>query len=168
MRFPAQHLIPLIDVATGITVHKRKITEFYGQVRVVLPEGPCFHCSQTLDQTLLREEMLPPEQREAEQHHGYIQGANVPAPAVVSLNGTLSQLAVTEFINLLSPFRQSVPLLYYDGMKTGAMVYGIDAAKREDCPVCGWDVFAAGDNVPLPVFHRTAVNLPPPSKGVVL
>jgi hypothetical protein len=51
--------------------------------------------------------ILTPEalQRESEQV-GYISGQNIPNPSVISLNGVVASLAVTEFISLLTDFER--------------------------------------------------------------
>lgn len=160
MRFPAQYYIPVVDLATGLTAREGAVAEVYGQVRLVLPGGPCFRCSGSLDTARLRAEGLSADEREAERRHGYGLGPDVPAPGVVSLNGTLASLAVTEFINLIGPFRDPIPYLFYDGGHADRVAHSIAVEKSEDCPVCGWDVLGAGDTKPLPRFGRKRAPLP--------
>ena len=47
---------------------------------------------------------MPCDARSALEREGYVQGINTPAPSVISINTTLSGLAVTLFLQLLTDF----------------------------------------------------------------
>ncbi|MCH8848064.1 MAG: hypothetical protein IIC32_03710 [Chloroflexi bacterium] len=100
-------LVPYIDSGVGITVEEGRVTEAGGRVVVWVPGRPCLLCCNEVNTRIAAEELESPEEREFRQRHGYVEGANLPEPAIISLNGTVASLAVTEFLGLVTGFRPS-------------------------------------------------------------
>lgn len=159
-RFPAQYYIPVIDVGTGMKADDGRVAELFGQVRMILPHGPCFVCMGSLNYESIRREMLSEQEKEQQRQHGYGLGAEVPAPAVISLNGTVASLAVSEFINLIGQFREPCCYLFYDGMSPHRTAYEIRMDKVEDCLTCGLDTMGLGDSRPISDFLPKPAQLP--------
>ena len=159
-RFAAQFYIPVLDVATGITQPHDELTEIYGQMRLLLPDGPCLECMGGIDHQALRQEMMTEEERSVERRHGYGLGPAEPAPAVVSLNGTLASLAVTECLNLVCGMRPPIPYLFYNGSSIERPFEVIAVKKREDCPICGLDALGIGDRKSIPDLKPTRPKIP--------
>ena len=144
-RMAHQYLIPLIDTGVDIQpdpTEARKIRRIGGRVMLVYPDGPCLGCLGILTPQLIQAEIegeLP----------SYVQGQNIAAPSVISLNGTVASLAVTEFLNLVTGFAQRGTRTYlvYDGMN--GLVKACALLAVEDCQLCA-EVKALGDKVPLP------------------
>jgi molybdopterin/thiamine biosynthesis adenylyltransferase len=96
-----QYLVPVVDLGVEVVPGARGAG---GGVRVLRPGGWCLHCAGTLDAGLVREEYLDDQERARELERGYLRGANVPAPAVISLNGVVASLAALEICQLLVGF----------------------------------------------------------------
>jgi len=108
------YLIPYVDSGVGIEVKDREIVEAGGRVVVWVPGRPCLLCSKDISPRIAAEELETPEEHKFRQTHGYVEGASVPEPAVISLNGTVASLAVTEFLALVTGLRPSNHYTYYD------------------------------------------------------
>lgn len=128
------YLVPYIDCGVGITVRDRRVVEAGGRVVVWVPGRPCLLCCREIDLTVAAQEMESPRERAFREAHGYVVGAQVRDPAVISLNGTIGSVAVTELVALLTGLRAAVPYTYYDLLeqRTGQRLVKRDKA----CPVC--------------------------------
>ena len=75
-------------------------------------------------------------------------------PAVISLNGTIASIAVTEFLALVSGFRVSQHYVYYDMLEERA---GPRVVKKEErCTACALQ--GLGDKADVLRYSR--VGLP--------
>jgi molybdopterin/thiamine biosynthesis adenylyltransferase len=141
-RLAFQYLIPLLDIGIDIQLsEKGSIRAAGGHVIVILPDGPCLSCIGILTPEALQQET---------DRTGYIQGQDISNPSVISLNGTVSSLAVTEFIDLLTGFeRQKEPWTYqvYNILK--GVVWREKMIATRPCGICK-EVKALGDCVELP------------------
>jgi len=90
-----QYLIPCIDVGSVIAARDGRITGIHGRVQALTPRLPCFTCCELLDPEEVRRDMMNYEER---QRDVYIQGSHEPAPAVISINGTVTSIAMTMFL----------------------------------------------------------------------
>ncbi|MGH9921780.1 MAG: HesA/MoeB/ThiF family protein [Nitrososphaerales archaeon] len=108
------YLIPYIDCGSGINVEDGKVVEAGGQVMVVRPNGPCLLCADMINQKEASENLQPETVKENQKRVGYVSNANVPAPSVVSLNGVIASVAVTEFIKLVIEVEVSRIFTAYD------------------------------------------------------
>ena len=113
------YLIHYIDCATGINLDRNgKVDQAGGHVMVVKPSaGPCLLCANIIDLEEAANDLMPPEERERKRRQGYIHGANVPDPSVVSLNGVVASLAVVEFQMLVTGLRPARTCTLYDMME---------------------------------------------------
>lgn len=107
-----QYLIPYIDMGNRLATDGVRVTGGSGRVVVMTPLSPCLWCYQDIRAQRITEESLPPDEREKLEREGYVEGADVQAPSVVSLNTTIAGLAVTEFLNLLTGFLPEGPTGY--------------------------------------------------------
>jgi molybdopterin-synthase adenylyltransferase len=141
-----QYLIPCIDMGVGIHVQGDAIRFIAGRVQMLSAGLPCLICTDKLDFDQVRREMLTEEQRKADQ---YIQGAEVPQPAVVSLNSTMSSAAVTMFLASVAGVPSGARMLSYDG-KLGTMRAAAMDPKA-GCIACSEEGgLALGDSWTLP------------------
>lgn len=166
--FAIQYMLPYIDIGVGLnTDSDGKITESGGQYRVVMPDGYCLECIRAINPAQAADDLLPPDQRQRRQEHGYIPTEDIHAPSVVFLNGTLASMAVGEFLNLLTAYRPPQRLVYYFLHNHGTL--SIQAERRHDCAVCGANGrLAMGDlEATLGLAHTTpsldVTNLPRPT-----
>jgi hypothetical protein len=127
--------VPLFDVATEIFPEKGgQPFDFGGRVVVARPGDYCLLCADQLDRELAKEELETPEARATRRKHGYGLGSETPAPAVFTLNGVLANLAVMEFLVMVTSIREPARRLTYKGMR-GVVTNSTDRG-REDCFTC--------------------------------
>ena len=149
----AQYLVPFIDLGIEVQPGSRG-SRAGGGVRVVRPGDPCLHCMGVLDPALVREDFLSDHQRAREAQHGYLRGVEEPAPSVISLNGVVASLAVTEAIDVILGLfdRQSRRLLYRAESRS---VSTASAIAEDSCFVCGESgLMGLGDARQLPRRQR--------------
>jgi molybdopterin/thiamine biosynthesis adenylyltransferase len=157
-----KYLIPLIDCGTQIWVEEGRIKEACGQVAVSIPGGFCLECIDRIDRQRAGQDLLPPHLKEREVRGGYVSGVEEPAPSVVSPNGTVASLAVTELINLVVGFKPIAHSIYYDVLRS--KVEELRCQAVESCITCGkGGIFALGDLEPFPDFEQKKVPKAIPS-----
>jgi hypothetical protein len=89
-------------------------------------------------------EQLPEEQRELMVQRGYIAGEDEHAPAVATLNGTVANLAVSEFLAFVTGFKPLSRYVYYNFLKP--IVTPVEFPKKTDCFSCSEDtILGCGD-----------------------
>ena len=132
----AAYEVPLIDSASEIQVEEGQVKEFGGRVIVARPGDFCALCANQVDREVAKFELESPPEREFREKHGYGMGAGVPAPAVVSLNGIIAGIAVTEFLMVITNMRPPNRKVTYKGMK-GVVSVSLDE-KKSDCIVCNF------------------------------
>jgi hypothetical protein len=110
---------------------------FGGRLMVRTGGDACLYCMDLLDRDAVRRDLSSPERREEEDKmYGVRRDAlGETGPSVVSLNGILVSLAVTEFM----VWKTGVPrlpkrLLRYDGVR--GIVNEPKDPPRPDCPYC--------------------------------
>lgn len=140
-----QYLIPCIDMGSTIVVGTSNVTHVHGRVQMLAPGLPCLICSRVLDFEQVRRDMLTDFARNADP---YIVGAHEPAPAVMSLNGTVASLAVTMLIAILTELPIGARNLLYDALRSRIRV--IAHSQDAKCVICSRSgVLATGDATPL-------------------
>jgi molybdopterin/thiamine biosynthesis adenylyltransferase len=97
--------IPYFDLAVGIEANNGVVSEAGGRVVLAVPEGPCLECLGEIDREEAAFFLANEEERRHKIDMGYVQGMDVPAPSVVSLNGAIAAAAVNEFVVFLSGIR---------------------------------------------------------------
>jgi len=93
-----QYLIPVIDMGVRIDARDSNIVAMAGRVQLLSPGLPCLVCQNVLDSEAVRRDFLTPEQRNADP---YIVGHHEPQPSIVSINTTISSLAVTMLLGVV-------------------------------------------------------------------
>ena len=94
-----QFYLPGIDLGVEL-----QTASMGGRVTWLSPGGACLWCMGVLDPETVRVEQLPAALRRHEEARGYIQGTDEPAPAVISINGVIASLGVTEMLARLTGF----------------------------------------------------------------
>ena len=109
------YYIPYIDCATGIDVEDEKIELAGGHVMIIQPEGPCMeNCTKILDKTEVLDFLSSKEEYENRKKLGYVKGANIKNPSVVSLNGMIASFAINQFIKIITHIGKTTTLTIYD------------------------------------------------------
>lgn len=149
-RIAHQYYVPLIDLGLDVQLEEGdsdQVRAVGGRVMLVHPDGPCLGCLGVLQADALA--------RETGQivHPGYITGRNEPAPSVISFNGVVASLAVSEFLNLVTGYASRYEPVYhrYDGMRGVVRAYALK--PEEPCQVCT-EVLGRGDGLDLPTRQR--------------
>lgn len=147
------YMIPYLDCATQITASEGKIAAAGGRVAAVLPEGPCLLCSKDIDIKAAYDDLAPPEEFEVKKHQGYITGADVPDPSVVSLNGTVASIAVTEFLALVTRFRRVRQYTCYDMLELKSNMVARQVSRDPKCFTCS--IMGLGDRAGIERYSTT-------------
>ncbi|OOO27847.1 hypothetical protein BS627_03840 [Agrobacterium salinitolerans] len=142
-----QYLVPVIDMGVSITASNGAVSHITGRVQMLAPGLPCLTCSGALDSEAIRREMLSPEQRAADP---YVQGIHEPQPAVLSINSTVSSLAITMLLGAVTPVPIKPRYQVYDGIR--GRVKEMAVAVQPNCVVCSpMGALAKGPTWHLPV-----------------
>lgn len=136
-----QHMIPVIDMGVRIDATEGVVSAISGRAQMLAPGLPCLVCTSFLNPEEVRRDFLDDADRAKDQ---YIVGSAEPQPAVVSLNGTVSSLAVTMMLaavtGLPSAARHQV-MIGRDGV-----IRAVAGECRSGCPVCSLNgAFGRGD-----------------------
>lgn len=113
-------VLPYFDLSSGISAPEGHIEEAGGRLAVVLPEGPCLFCMAEIDAKEARYFLSTKDEQMRDRRQGYVEGWDVPAPSVVSLNGVVASFAVSEFLFFATGLGAPPPLTYYYLREQGA------------------------------------------------
>jgi molybdopterin-synthase adenylyltransferase len=140
-----QYLIPCIDVGSVVSASHGHITGIHGRVQALAPGLPCFTCCELLDSEEVRRDMMNAEER---QRDVYIQGANEPAPAVISINGTVTSIAMTMFLAMTVGVPSDGRHILYNARTPS--LRAVSFTRNPNCYICSSrGVLARGDAQPL-------------------
>lgn len=140
-----QYLIPFIDMGVVIVAHPPEITHAIGRAQLLAPGRPCFTCSGLLDPEQVRRDMLSEAERIADP---YIVGQTEPAPAVMSINGTVASLSVTMALAVMADVPSKGRHLLYNALASTLRTIG--GTPDPHCYICSQDgALARGDSWPL-------------------
>ena len=143
-----QYYVPVLDL--GVEIQPGGSSG--GRISWLAPGSACLWCRNVLSAERVRVEQLPAAIRRAEQERGYIRDADEPAPAVVSINGVIASLAVTELLARATGFAG-------DGARPNFLLYRIadgtvrrvSGEAQSACPTCSASgALGAGDLVSAP------------------
>ena len=130
----ARHATPLFDLATDTGGSGEELW-FGGRVLFANGAG-CLVCHDLLDQQEIARDSMSPTQREAHDRiYGIERGALAgTGPMVVSVNGVVASLAVTEFIAFVTGLRPPLAQLIYRG--ESAVVRRVLDEPQPGCYFC--------------------------------
>lgn len=104
-RFSYRYYVPVIDLGTVFRADETgAMVSDAGRVVMIGPGRPCLGCWGHIDANAIRIESLSPEELENEVNDGYIQGANISQPSVISFNTYVAGAGVTELLRLVTGF----------------------------------------------------------------
>jgi molybdopterin/thiamine biosynthesis adenylyltransferase len=151
----AAYGITLIDCASQISLQAGVINDFGGRVIVARPGDFCPLCANQVDVEMARQELESESERQFRRTHGYGLGDVERDPAVISLNGVIASLAVTEFLMLVTALREPNRVLTYKGIR--GIVTTTTDAKKADCYICN---YVAGKREEANVERYCRIGLP--------
>lgn len=126
-----QYLIPCVDVGSILTAKNGQVTGIHGRIQALAPGLPCFTCSGLIDSEEVRRDMMNEEERRFDP---YIQGAREPAPAVISINSTVTSLAVTMFMAITLGIPSEGRYVLYNANKPS--LRSVTASRNPTCYIC--------------------------------
>lgn len=101
-RWAYAHIAPVVDVAVLVAPTERedggREVQIEQRVTWVAPGTACLLCRGRIDPGIAAAENLDPETRKALAGEGYVQAAETPQPAVVTLTTSVAALGATEFV----------------------------------------------------------------------
>lgn len=140
-----QYMIPCIDLGVTITTQDTVISHIYGRIQFLSPGLACLICDGLLNPEQVRRDMMTAFERQADP---YIPGHAEPAPAVMSLNGTIASLAVTMMLSVVAGVPMKGRHILYNAIKS--TLRDVRAQSKPDCYVCSRSgSFGRGDSWPL-------------------
>ncbi len=132
----AAYQITYIDCASEIIPPKADSPlDFGGRVVVARPGQFCLFCAGELDSEEAKMALEDSAVQAARNAHGYGLGSEVESPSVVSLNGVVANLAVTEFMVMVARMREPALKLTFRGMR--GVVVSNKAERSPNCYTCG-------------------------------
>ena len=139
------YLVPVFDVGVAINIRDGEVSAVTGRAQMLAPGLPCLICSNSINGRAIREELMTPEERQADP---YFSAGGVQQPAVISINSTMVSLAVTMFLAAFVGIPSAARWATYDAIK--GTVRSVAGTSADDCPFCGSkEACAAGDSWPL-------------------
>ena len=108
-----QYLIPMIDMGVVIATKNETVTHIAARTQLLSPGMACMVCGNLLDAEEVRRDLLTDFERKSDP---YIKGDIQPAPAVISLNGTIASLPVTMLLNTAVGVPGTARHLNYNGL----------------------------------------------------
>lgn len=130
-RFSYRNLIPAIDIGVAIAANDGRVESIAGRVQMIAPGLPCLICTKSISADAVRRETMGLEQQAADPYFG---SGGEPQPAVISLNATISSLAVTMFLSAITGLPVEARHLRYDGLRS--KVYPLTAEANPTCLIC--------------------------------
>jgi molybdopterin/thiamine biosynthesis adenylyltransferase len=141
-----QHLVPVFDMGVRIDAADDRVLAMAGRSQMLAPGLACLQCQALLDPEWVRRDLLTDQARVADP---YIVGAEVPQPAVISLNGVVASLSVSMFLSAFVGLPSNARRLNY---RIGeGVVRSVSSEPLPGCVVCSAErgALAKGDRWPM-------------------
>jgi len=142
-----QYFIPVIDMGVSLTAKDGLLTHINGRVQLLGPGLGCLTCGEFLNPDEVRRDLMSENQKADDPYFTGAEG--LPQPAVISVNGTISSLAITMFLGIVTEL--PIPYRYqlYDGIS--GRLRSVEHMPRPGCVTCSPEgAYARGDTWDLP------------------
>ena len=126
-----QYFLPCIDIGSSIVAKDGVVSDIFGRVQLLGPDQPCLWCTGLLSSEQVRQDLANEFERQSDP---YIQGAHEPAPAVISLNGTVVSLAVTMMLGVATAVPIEARHLIYNAK--ASTVRPVRGTAASNCFIC--------------------------------
>ena len=146
---------PYVDISSDILPGDP--VNYGGQVCIAWSGNGCLSCMNVLDRAQAAVELAGPEERRRQAEiYGITRDLlDVAGPSVVSINGVVASLAVTEFMLSVTGIREPNRLLTYHG-RTGKVTVSTDS-PAPDCYYCK-GLWGIGDRADVQRYVRKGVG----------
>jgi len=142
-----QYYVPVIDMGVSISTKNGEVSHITGRVQMLSPGLGCLVCANALNGTMIRRELMSETQKKADPY--FESEVGQPEPSVISLNGTVSSLAITMFLGIFTQIPSAARLQFYDGIK--GVVRSAIQSQTDNCVVCSKKgILGFGDKQKLP------------------
>jgi molybdopterin/thiamine biosynthesis adenylyltransferase len=159
-----QHLLPYIDCGAGIEYQGERLVAG-GQIRAVLPGGPCLECYGGIDRWRAARDLATPREHLMRRTHGYGLGEEQAASALAFLNASIAAEAAASVVAIATGLRSVVPFLAYD-LIAARLAPREDVQRSPACSTCAPDRrYGRGDTLQLPLPGED-IQLPSPKTPV--
>jgi len=111
-------------------------------------------CCKQIDLRDVSDDLASPRELEIRKKLGYVAGAEIPSPSVISLNGMIASLAVTEFLALTTAFKPVRTYTSYDMLEQSV----VNRLVKPDPKCIACSVRGLGDSANI---ERYAQMCPP-------
>jgi hypothetical protein len=98
------YLAPLIDTGFVISSIAGRVTGLFGRVTTVMPDTACLICRGRIDPSMVRNELMHPDERRRLAAEGYAPGLGQRDPSVVAYTTMTATFAVNELLDRLFGF----------------------------------------------------------------
>ncbi len=138
----AAYARPYFDLASDIELGNG--AHYGGRICITLGGNGCPVCLDVLDMHEVQLDLVHPDvRRDMESIYGVkVEFLGHVGPSVVSINGTVASLSITEFIVAVTGIREAQNLIFYRGERS-IVTIGTDKPK-EDCYYCK-TIYGIGD-----------------------
>ena len=126
-----QYYLPAIDIGVRIDTADGKVRQVTGRAQMIGPGLSCLLCSNLLDPEVVRRDLMTDFERLQDP---YVAGSPEPQPSVISINSTVSSLAVSMFLAATTGLPLKSRYQIYRG-ELGT-VRSIANESKPDCVVC--------------------------------
>jgi molybdopterin/thiamine biosynthesis adenylyltransferase len=142
-----QYFIPVIDIGVSLTAKNGLLTHINGRVQLLTPGLGCLTCGEFLNPDQVRRDLMSENERLNDPYFDSSEGQ--AQPAVISINGTVSSLALTMFLGVVTAIPVDYRYQLYDGLS--GRLRSIEHQPRPGCITCSPDgAYARGDTWELP------------------
>ena len=142
-----QYFIPVIDIGVSLTAKNGLLTHINGRVQLLTPGLGCLTCGEFLNPDQVRRDLMSENERLNDPYFDSSEGQ--AQPAVISINGTVSSLALTMFLGVVTAIPFDYRYQLYDGLS--GRLRSIEHQPRPGCITCSPDgAYARGDTWELP------------------
>lgn len=148
--------IPYFDIASDI--ENKTGLVYGGRVFVNIDNSGCLYCCNLISPSQARADLMSPEARRKEETIYGIPKEHLArtGPSVVSINGVIASLAVTEFMVMIVGLRSPKRLLQYHGHR-GIVNLNVDE-PYPDCYYCKY-VRGRRENAEVDRYWKARMNL---------
>jgi hypothetical protein len=101
-QFAHQYLKPMIELGNRIESDGKTITAAAARLTYIYPLAPCLECFGSINHERIRDELIPGPEREKLEREGYVLGATLHEPSIITLNTLIASLACTKFLGVVN------------------------------------------------------------------
>jgi molybdopterin/thiamine biosynthesis adenylyltransferase len=142
-----QYFIPVIDIGVSLTAKSGILTHINGRIQLLAPGLGCLTCGEFLNPDQVRRDLMSENEKLNDPYFDSSEGQ--PQPAVISINGIVSSLALTMFLGVVTEIPIDYRYQLYDGLS--GRLRSIEHQPRPGCVTCSPDgAYARGDTWELP------------------